>query len=124
LASAFGLLAAVLAAIGVYGVLAYSTAQRTREFGVRIAVGATPGNIVRIVFSDLLWLILFGVVIGVPLALLCAQALRSQLFGVSKSDPLTLLLAAIGVALVALLGAVIPARRASRVDPIVALRHE
>ncbi len=88
LASCFGLLAAFMAAIGIYGVLAYSIAQRNREFAVRIAVGATPANIIRIVVADVLWLVACGILAGVPLAMLCAQALRSQLFGVSKSDPL------------------------------------
>jgi putative ABC transport system permease protein len=124
LASIFGILAALMAAIGIYGVLAYSTAQRTREIGVRIAVGATRAAIVRMVMVEVLWLAGIGIALGLPLSLLFAHAVRSQLFGVSNSDPLTLGAVIVMVAAVAFLSAALPARRAAKVDPMVALRYE
>jgi len=124
LASIFGILAALMAAIGIYGVLAYSTAQRTREIGVRIAVGATRAAIVRMVMVEVLWLAGIGIALGLPLSLLFAHAVRSQLFGVSNSDPLTLGAVIVLVAAVAFLSAALPARRAAKVDPMVALRYE
>ena len=92
LALCFGLLAAFMAAIGIYGVLSYATAQRTREFGIRIALGASAGGVVRIVAAEVLWLAGIGIALGVPIALLFARAVRSQLFGVSSGDPLTVIL--------------------------------
>jgi putative ABC transport system permease protein len=124
LASSFGLLAAFMAAIGIYGLLAYATAQRTREFGIRLALGGTGASVIRIVVSEVLWLAGIGIAAGVPLALLCGQALRSRLFNVSHSDPLTLVLAAVAVTFVALAAAALPALRASKIDPIQALRYE
>jgi predicted permease len=124
LASIFGILAALMAAIGIYGVLAYSTAQRTREIGVRIAVGATRAAIVRLVMVEVLWLAGIGIGLGLPLSLLFGHAVRSQLFGISKSDPLTLSVVIVLVAAIAFVSAALPARRAAKVDPMVALRYE
>jgi predicted permease len=124
LAMSFGVLAVVLAAIGLYGVLAYSTAQRTREIGIRMAVGAQRSGVVRLVLSDVLWLTGITVVLTVPLALLFANMLRSQLFGVSPFDPLILLGGTLLIALVALLAAALPAKRAASVEPMKALRME
>jgi len=124
LASSFGVLAAIMTAIGIYGVLAYSTAQRTREIGVRIAMGATRTTVVRMVLAEVLWLAGIGIAAGLPLSLLFAQAVRSQLFGVSNSDPLTLGVVIVLVAAVAFGSAALPARRAAKVDPMVALRYE
>jgi ABC-type antimicrobial peptide transport system permease subunit len=124
LASSFGVLAAIMTAIGIYGVLAYSTAQRTREIGVRIAMGATRTTVVRMVLAEVLWLAGIGIAAGLPLSLLFAQAVRSQLFGVSNSDPLTLSVVIVLVAAVAFGSAALPARRAAKVDPMVALRYE
>jgi ABC-type antimicrobial peptide transport system permease subunit len=124
LASIFGILAALMAAMGIYGVLAYSTAQRTREIGVRIAVGATRSAIVLMVIVEVLWLAGIGIAFGLPLSLLFGQAVRSQLFGISNTDPLTLGVVVVLVAAVALVSAVLPARRAAKVDPMVALRYE
>jgi len=124
LASSFGVLAAIMTAIGVYGVLAYSTAQRTREIGVRIAMGATRTTVVRMVLAEVLWLAGIGIAAGLPLSLLFTLAVRSQLFGVSNSDPLTLGVVIVLVAAVAFVSAALPARRAAKVDPMVALRYE
>ena len=124
LAVSFGVLAMLLAAIGLYGVLAYSTAQRTREIGIRMALGAQRTSVMRLVLQDVLWLAGISIVVTLPVALLLARMLRSQLYGVSASDPLTLLGGTVLVALVVLLAALLPARRAATVEPMKALRTE
>ena len=124
LASGFGCLAALLAAIGLYGVLAFSTAQRTREIGVRMALGASRLNVVRMVMREVLWLGGISTAVAVPVALFLSQALRAQLYGVSARDPLTVVGVVLTIAGVSCLAAVIPARRASSVDPMAALRYE
>jgi putative ABC transport system permease protein len=124
LAVSFGLLAVLLAAIGLYGVLAYSTAQRTREIGIRMALGAQRGRLVGLVLRDVLWLAGVSIVVTLPVALLLARLLRSQLYGVSAADPLTLFAGTLLVAAVAMLAAWLPARRAASVDPMQALRTE
>jgi putative ABC transport system permease protein len=124
LAVSFGLLAVLLAAIGLYGVLAYATAQRTREIGIRMALGAQRSRVMRLVFMDVLWLTGVSIAFSLPVAFLLARLLRSQLYGVSPSDPLTLLVGTLLVCAVAALAALIPARRAALVDPMKALRSE
>jgi predicted permease len=124
LASAFGLLAVLMAAVGLYGVLAYSTAQRTREIGIRIALGAARTSVLRMVLVEVLWLAGISIAFALPASLLLTRAARSQLFGISSSDPLTLVVATVLVAAVALASALLPARRAAKTDPIVALRYE
>jgi len=124
LASSFALLAVFMAAVGLYGVLAYSTAQRTREIGVRIALGADRASVMRMVLTEVLWLAGISTAIALPASLLLARSIRSQLFGISSSDPLTLGLMTLLVIMVALFSATIPARRAAKVDPMVALRYE
>jgi putative ABC transport system permease protein len=124
LATAFGMLAALMAAIGIYGVLAYSMTQRTREIGVRVAMGATRAVLVRMVLIDVLSLTGIGIIAGVPLSLLLAHAARAQLFGVSQFDPLTLVCVSLIVLMVAIAASALPAYRATRVDPMVALRYE
>jgi len=117
-------LAMLLAAIGLYGVLAYATAQRTREIGIRMALGAQRGSVMRLVLRDVLWLAGLSIVVTLPLALLLGRLLRSQLYGVSAADPVTLLGGTLLVAAVALLAALLPARRAATVEPMQALRTE
>lgn len=124
LAESFGILAALMAAIGLYGVLAYSTAQRTSEIGIRMALGATRASVVRVVLVEVLWLTGIAVAVALPASLLLGMAVRSQLFGISSRDPLTLCLATLGIVVVAIASALLPARRAAKIDPIVALRYE
>jgi predicted permease len=124
LAVSFGLLATLLAGVGLYGVLAYSTAQRTREIGIRIALGSSRLGVSRLVVVDVLRLVGVGIAVAVPCSILMGRLLRSQLFGVSAADPLTLVAVVMLIALVALIAALVPARRASSVDPTTALRTE
>lgn len=120
----FAVLALVLAAIGVFGVTAYWVTQRTREIGLRMALGAESGRVLRMVLRQALLAGGAGVMAGVGLALVLTRLLRSLLFGVSADDPATFLAA--GAAMLAMVGlaAWVPARRAARVDPMTALRHE
>jgi ABC-type antimicrobial peptide transport system permease subunit len=124
LATAFAGLALFMAAVGLYGVLAYSTAQRTREIGVRIALGASRGSVMKMVLMEVLWLAGAGIVVSLPLTLLLTWTLRSQLYGVSSTDPWTIGVVTLVLAGVAVFSASLPARRAAKVDPMVALRYE
>jgi predicted permease len=124
LAVSFGVLATLLAAIGMYGVLAYATAQRSREIGIRMALGAQRGEVVRLVLQDVAWLAGISIAVTLPLAILLSRTLRSQLYGVSPADPLILAAGTLGVALVVLIAALLPARRAASVEPMKALRTE
>jgi len=114
----------LMAAVGLYGVLAYSTTQRTSEIGIRMALGATRASVVRMVLLEVLWLAGISIAITLPASLLLMRAVRSQLYGISSSDPLTLCLMTLLVTLVALASAMLPARRAARVEPMQALRYE
>ena len=120
----FGLMALILAAAGIFGVIAYSVSRRTHEIGIRMALGASGGNVTRMILSESARVIFVGLAIGVAGALAVTRLLSSLLFAISPADPLTF--AAVGgiLALVALAAAYVPARRAMRVDPIIALRHE
>lgn len=124
LASGFGILAALLAAVGLYGVLAYSTAQRTREIGVRMALGASRTSVVRMVLTEVLWLAGIGVAVALPVSIGLSRLMRTQLYGVSNYDPLTVFAVVLLVALVAMTAALVPARRAAAIDPMKALRYE
>ena len=124
LAVSFGSLAMFLAAIGLYGVLAFSTAQRTREIGIRMALGASRSSVIQLVVREVLWLAGISIAVALPTALLLGRYLRSQLFGVSSADPLTMFGVVAVIAAVAILAATIPARRAASVNPTRALRYE
>jgi len=124
LLSLFAGIALLLSSVGIYGVLSYVVAQRTRDIGVRMALGATPGQIAAHVLSYGLRLICAGVFIGIATALACAHLLSSLLYGVQATDAFTFLCASFALAAIALLASYIPARRAMRVDPMVALRYE
>jgi len=122
--TAFGLLATLLASIGLYGLMAYSVTHRTREIGVRLALGALSRDVVWLILREALLLLGVGLAVGLPAALALAHYARGQLFGVHCADPLSLGLAVLGLLVAATLAGVLPARRASRLDPTVALRYE
>src|SRR5579862_7222144 len=124
LSSGFGILATLLAAIGLYGVMAYMVAQRTREIGVRMALGAASSDVIWLVMKEVLQLVVIGVAIGLPAAWALTRFAKSQLYGIQPNDVLTIVLATAGIALVAILSGYIPARRATRLDPMRALRWE
>jgi predicted permease len=124
LSSAYGLLASLLALIGLYGVTAYSVARRAREIGIRMALGAEAGMVMRMVLREVLLLAGIGIAVGLPLAWWLTQLVRSQLYGIEPRDPVTLASAVVGLIAVAALAGVAPALRASRLDPVKVLRYE
>ena len=124
LAAALGMLGLILATVGVYGVISYSTTQRTHEIGIRMALGARPGDIWRIVVREGLAILAFGVGVGILAALGLSRVVAASLYGVSAHDPLTFVAVTGLIAAVTMLACYIPARRAIRVDPMVALRYE
>jgi predicted permease len=120
----FGILAAILASIGIYGIMSYAVARRTREIGIRAALGAQYGSILWLILGESLFLVLIGVAIGVPASLAAEKLMGSLLFGLPSEDSGVLLAAIALMFVVAALAGYIPARRAARVDPLVALRTE
>jgi predicted permease len=124
LSASFGLLATVLAAIGLYGVMSYTVSRRTREIGIRIALGAERGSVLWLVLREVALLTIIGIAAGIPGALGLSRLVRSQLYGIEPSDPMTLVIAAFTLALVGLFAGYLPARRAAGVQPVRALRYE
>jgi putative ABC transport system permease protein len=124
LLGAFGLLALLIASVGIYGVASYEVAQRTRELGIRAALGATARDLLELVVSQSMRVVATGAVIGLVVSLGVARLLTTQLYGVSAMDPVTFLAMPAFLAIVALVATFVPARRATRVDPVEALRTE
>jgi ABC-type antimicrobial peptide transport system permease subunit len=124
LSSVFAALALLLACVGLYGLMAYAVARRTSEIGIRLALGARPGRILWLVLRETFALTLAGLALGVPLALWAARYARSVLFGIGTADPLTIAVTVATLIGTAILAGYLPARRAIRVDPMVALKYE
>jgi ABC-type antimicrobial peptide transport system permease subunit len=124
MATVFAVLATVLAALGVYGVLSYSVAQRSREIGLRIALGARSASVRGMIFRQVAAMVLAGAALGVLAMLLVGRTVHNLLFGIESNDPLTIVAAVVLVATVTLSASYFPARRASRIDPVAALRSE
>jgi predicted permease len=122
--SSFGMLALALAAVGIYGVMAYSVANRTNEIGIRLALGALPRQVLGMVLREATWISLAGIVVGLGAALMLARAVKSMLYGLQPADPVSLVAGAGLLIAVGLAASWIPARRAAGVEPMVALRHE
>jgi hypothetical protein len=124
LAAGFGLLATVLASIGLYGVMAFVVARRRKELGIRLALGAEPSGVIWLVMREVLLLLAIGLAIGIPSALALGRFVASQLYGIEARDPFTATATLILLTLVSAAAGLIPAHRASRIDPILALRYE
>ncbi len=124
LLSFFGTLALVLAAVGLFGTMSYAVSRRTKELGIRMALGADRRDVLWLVMREALWQVLLGVTLGIPLALASTRLISSMLFGVQATDPLTLALVVLVMLAVAGVASYVPARRATKVDPMVALRYE
>ena len=120
----FGVLAALLAMVGLYGVTSYLVVNRRPEIGVRMALGANRWQVVRMVMNDAWGLLLIGIAIGIALSLIAGRGATSLLFGMKPYDPVTLAAASLLLAAIATLASFLPARRASRLDPMIALRYE
>jgi ABC-type antimicrobial peptide transport system permease subunit len=120
----FGLTALLLACIGIYGLISYAVARRIPEMGIRMALGAQSGSVLWLVLREAIILVLIGIAAGIPLVFIAARLIEGLLFGVAPADPVTLAGTAVLMLSIAVAAAYLPARRASRVDPMAALRHE
>jgi ABC-type antimicrobial peptide transport system permease subunit len=120
----FGIVALLLAAIGLYGVTAYTVARQTNEIGIRMALGADRGNVVQLVLRGAFARVMVGLMLGLPLAVGAGRLISAQLYGVSIYDPPAMMLAAVSLAICAFLAAIIPASRAAAISPMSALRAE
>src|SRR4051812_24905904 len=124
LSSLFGALATVLAIVGLYGVMAYMVTRRSREIGIRMALGAQSGNVVWLVMREVVALVAAGIAVGVPAALALSKLVQAQLYGVQPHDPTSIVVPTLVLTTVALLAGYIPARRAAGYDPVRVLRYE
>jgi ABC-type antimicrobial peptide transport system permease subunit len=124
LSAGFGFLATLLASVGLYGVMAFVVARRRKELGIRLALGAQPGGVIWLVMREVLVLLAIGLAVGVPAALLLGRYVSTQLYGIKPDDPLIAGSTVILLAVVSAAAGLIPAHRASRIDPILALRYE
>jgi ABC-type antimicrobial peptide transport system permease subunit len=124
LCSGFAILATLIACVGLYGAVSYSVVRRTGEIGIRMALGAQRGGVVRMVMREVLTLVAAGLVVGMAAALATSKFVASFLYGLTPNDPLAMTLGVITLLIAALLAAYVPARQASRIDPLVALRHD
>jgi ABC-type antimicrobial peptide transport system permease subunit len=124
LTTGFGVLALALACVGIYGIMAYSVANRTNEIGIRLALGAEPAQVLGMILRESGWLAFGGVVVGIGAALALTRLVKSMLFGIQPWDPATLVAGSLLLLAVALAASWIPARRAAGVQPMDALRHE
>jgi ABC-type antimicrobial peptide transport system permease subunit len=124
LSGAFGLLATLLAAIGLYGVMAYTVARRTREIGVRMALGAGRGSVLWLVMREVLLLTAIGIGLGLPIAWGLTGFVKAQLYGIRPNDPLSIVWATLAIAAAAAIAGYVPASRATQIDPMRALRWE
>ena len=124
LLAVFAGLALLLASIGIYGVLSYLVGQRTREIGIRIALGAARRDVLRMILTDGAWMTLTGIGIGIGAALGLTQLMSSMLFGVKPTDMVTFFVVVVTLCLIALVACYVPARRAMKIEPLIALRDE
>ena len=124
LVSFFGLLALLLACVGLYGVMSYTVARRTGEIGLRMALGARQTDVAGMVLRETAGLVIGGIVLGIPAALATTRLIESLLFGLEPTDPITIGVVTLVMLTVAGLAGLLPARRAAKVDPMVALRHQ
>ena len=124
LSAAFGALATILAAIGLYGVMSYAVTMRTREIGLRVALGADQRSVLLLVLREVAILAGIGIAIGLPLGLGAGKVIEAQLFGLSWRDPLAFAIATLSLVTTAFVAGLVPALRAARVDPMTALRYE
>ena len=124
LAAGFGLLATLLASVGLYGVMAFVVARRRKELGIRLALGAEPGGVIWLVMKEVLLLLAIGLAVGIPTAIGLGRFVASQLYGIQERDPWTAISTVAVIAVVSAAAGMIPAHRASRIDPILALRYE
>jgi ABC-type antimicrobial peptide transport system permease subunit len=124
LSTFFGGLALLLASVGLYGLMSYAVTRRTSEIGIRMALGAQRGNVLRLILREVSWLVLAGLAVGIPIALAASRLVSGLLFGISATDPVTITSSAAILLTAALFAGYLPARRASRIDPMTALRSE
>jgi ABC-type antimicrobial peptide transport system permease subunit len=124
LSAGFGALATLLASVGLYGVMSFVVARRRKEIGIRVALGAQPGLVVWIVMREVLLLLAIGLAVGIPAAMLLGRYVSAQLYGIDAQDPVIAVATVLLLAIVSAAAGLIPAHRASRIDPILALRTE